>query len=89
MQLRVHKNTYMCVNGLIIYPKASTVTAHATKEDAPAAARLSFLHNLIWLPPANFDTIPSTAASIANVKNKPVAPFPPKPTTLILYQHRL
>lgn len=50
------------------YPKASAVTAQATKEEDPAAAKLSFLQALRWFPPANFEAIPSTAASMANVR---------------------
>lgn len=64
------------------YPKARTVMAQATNEDAPAAARLSFLQALMWVPPANLDTIPTTQANMAKVRKKPVAPFPPKPKTL-------
>ena len=62
-----------------MYPKARTVMAQATIEDAPAAAKLSFLHALMWLLPANFDTIPTTPASMEKVKKNIVAPFPPKP----------
>lgn len=66
-----------------MYPKARAVTAQATSEDDPAAARLSLLQALMWVPPANFDTRPTTAANMANVKNRPVAPFPPKPGILV------
>lgn len=59
---------------------ARAVTAHATIEADPAAARLSFLQNLIWLAPASFDAMPITAAKIENVKKKGVAPLPPKPS---------
>lgn len=65
------------------YPMARAVTAHATMEADPAAARLSFLQNLIWLAPANFDATPITAAKMENVKKKGVAPLPPKPSKLV------
>ena len=61
------------------YPKASAVMAHATSADDPAAARLSFLHALMWLPPENFDATPTTPASMANTRKNKVAPFPPNP----------
>lgn len=73
------------------YPKARAVMAQAMSDKAAAAARLSFLQALIWLPPASFETIPTTAASMANVRKNIVAPFPPKPVqqqqTLIKKQH--
>lgn len=53
--------------------------AHAMIEEDPAAAKLSFLHALIWLDPASFDTTPITPASIAKTRKNIVAPFPPKP----------
>lgn len=62
-----------------MYPNARAVTAQATSEDDPAEARLSFLQALIWLPPANFDTTPTTPANMENVRKNIVAPFPPKP----------
>lgn len=62
-----------------MYPKARAVMAQATIEDAPAAAKLSFLHALMWLPPANFDITPTTPASMEKVRKNMVAPFPPKP----------
>lgn len=62
-----------------LYPKARTVTAQAINEVAPAAPRLSFLQALMWVPPANFDTMPTTEANMAKVRKKDVAPLPPKP----------
>lgn len=53
--------------------------AQATKAEEAAAAKLSFLQNLIWFAPASFETTPITEAKIVNVRKKPVAPFPPKP----------
>jgi hypothetical protein len=53
--------------------------AQATSEADPAAARLSPLHALMWAPPTNLDTMPTTQANIAKVRKNPVAPFPPKP----------
>ena len=64
---------------MIIYPKAKAVMAQAMSAEVAAEARLSLRHALMWLPPANFDTIPTTAANIENVRKKIVAPFPPKP----------
>lgn len=64
---------------MINYPMARAVTAHATIEADPAAARLSFRQNLIWLPPASFEAIPITAAKIEKVRKNGVAPLPPKP----------
>lgn len=69
-----------------MHPNASAVTAHATRAEDPAAARLSFRQALIWLPPANSETMPRTAAKMAKFKKKKVAPFPPKPAKLILNQ---
>lgn len=63
----------------LIYPKARAVTAQAMADVAPADAKLSLLHALMWFPPRNFDIIPRTAASMENVKKNMVAPFPPKP----------
>lgn len=63
---------------------ARAVIAHATMEEAPAAAKLSFLQNLIWFAPANFDATPTTAANIENVKKNCVAPLPPKPIQTLL-----
>lgn len=51
------------------------------RDEAPAPAKLSLLQVLRWFPPMNFDTIPNTEASNANVKKNIVAPFPPKPKT--------
>lgn len=48
-------------------------------EEAAAAARLSFLQALMWFPPASFETIPTTAASMEKIRKNDVAPFPPKP----------
>lgn len=55
------------------------MTAQAIIDVAPAAAKLSFLHALMWFPPKNFDTIPRTDASNAKIKKNIVAPLPPKP----------
>lgn len=65
-----------------VHPKANAVKAQAINEEEPASARLSLLHDLIWPHPATFETMPATAAKMANVKKKPVAPFPPIPETL-------
>lgn len=53
--------------------------AHAMMDEDPAAAKLSLLHALIWLAPANFETTPITPASRANTRKNMVAPLPPKP----------
>lgn len=53
--------------------------AQAIKEVDPAAARLSLLQALMWLPPMNFDATPRTPANRAKVRKNIVAPFPPKP----------
>jgi len=63
----------------MLYPNARAVTPQATTDEAPADAKLSLLHVLMWLPPKNFDTMPRTAASIEKIKKNMVAPFPPKP----------
>ena len=68
-----------------MYPEARAVMAQATSEADPAAARLSLLHTLMWVPPANLDTMPTTQASIANARKNPVAPFPPKPDNYYYY----
>ena len=74
----------MCINGNQVHPKASAVKAQAISEDDPAAAKLSVLQDLICCPPANVDTMPTTAAKIVKVRKKPVAPFPPIPETFPL-----
>ena len=61
------------------YPNARAVTAQATIDVAPADAKLSLLHVLMWFPPKSLDTMPRTAASMEKVKKNMVAPFPPKP----------
>lgn len=55
------------------------VKAQAMIDDDTAAAKLSPLHDLIWLAPANFETTPTTPAISANTRKNIVAPFPPKP----------
>lgn len=58
---------------------ARAVMAHATNDEDPAAARLSFLHALMWLAPANLEITPITPAKIARIRKKGVAPLPPNP----------
>ena len=58
---------------------ARAVRAQATRDEDPAAAKLSFLQALMWLAPASFEITPITPANIASIRKKGVAPFPPNP----------